>query len=141
MKKTPQNQTWVCHYIPHTRSAKTKGLLQAGPATQEQERRGWITAPIVSGDRDVAYKSLCALICGDDTRPLQGKSYLRPFTPKLGQRVYIVPGWTIGFDASGNPLKTHTGVVSEVLCGRTVSVSPDGYANKFVDFSAKEVRL
>jgi hypothetical protein len=135
-------KTWVAHVRPHGSSAKTKGLIQPGPASQREEREhGWITSPILTGDKETVYKELCKFFWPNDTRPLQGKSYLKPFNPKVGKKVYIVPGWRIGYNEDGTEIRTHIGVVSEVLCGRTVSIAPEGYENKFVDFSAREVVL
>ncbi len=125
---------WVTRIQPHGKSAKTCGLI-TGNASGKTGNVFVVSAPT----KELALSRLHAEFAATDARPLSGASYLRAWRVKMGQRVYIVGGWRIGYDKNGFDVVVTRGTVTEVLGDMHCSIHPDGYHNKHVDFYCREI--
>lgn len=126
---------YVTSIRPHGASAQTCGSICGGPVA------GLPVHQVEARDAAEAARFLRLLVFPADSRPLACTSYLRAFRPKVGQRVGIMGGYPSGCDADGKPVLAVYGTITEIVTPSYVSVHPDGYHNRFVDFTAREVVL
>lgn len=120
----------------HRNQAKTKGLIQ-GSNYKGTHDKDSTTYAVNARCADEAYQKLCKAHYPNDKRPLSGKSYLRAV--KVGTKLFIPSGFSIGYTDAGDRQLSYTGEVSELYTDNAVSIHPTGYHNKFVDFGLSEL--
>ena len=129
-------RTWHARILPHSRSAKTKGIITGRGLTNSSD-----TYTVHARDKEEAFAKLEQEFLSNDKRPLSGKSYLRadPVNMKVGQRVRLLYPYLVGHDEHGNQVRANKATITEVVSENYYSVHPDGYHNQYVDFVASEL--
>jgi len=143
-------KNYILYVYPHTASAKNKGIISTSAPNPRatvfnssglRPERFYFRAV----DNAAAYRYICENYRPEDTRPLSGKSYVKPRKLAVGDRVWLIKPYRIGWNDAGDEVYADCGVISEIVGGHLISVDFNGvhgqtYHTRFVDFSLNEIR-
>jgi hypothetical protein len=139
---------YILYAYPHTAGAKNKGIIgTSGPNPRATIHNSSGLRPerfyFRAADNAAAYRYVCENYRPEDTRPLSGKSYIKPRKLAEGDRVYLIEPYRLGWNDNGDKVYADCGVISEVL-ETFISIDFNGvhdqhYHTRFVDFSLSEI--
>lgn len=128
------NRVFLLTVQDHTASAKNKGIVYAGNNAHKSSQKAYA---VNAKDAHEAYVKVCKAHRPEDSRPLSGRTYVKPL--KIGDAVRVPKGYCIGYNEDGTRKLATMGHVSEIISDNAVSIEFSGYHTRFVDFGLSEL--